>query len=132
MKKSLLLVLLLAGCASLGGARHYATVSVVSAESTLATIQDTELLLVCGKPGAPPLGTCVPLPLHKSIQAKLSTAFGLSGDLGRLVKTVQPDQPFPGQVGELIGQITTLVNDILALIPQSPQKAHLSQQLGAK
>ena len=121
------------GCASLGGARHGATVSVVTAHATLSAVQDAEMLLVCSKPGAPAPPLCIDADKHHEISGKLATAFGLDGDLARLVRAVPVDGPTPAQVGELVGKISAIVNDVLALIPNgSPQKASLQKQLEAK
>jgi len=117
------------GCASLAGPRHGATVTVVAAHSTLSAVQDTELLLVCEKPGAPAAPLCVDAEKHKAISAKLATAFALDGDLARLVRAVPLDQPQPPQVAELVARIAQIINDVLALIPKSPQKAALEQNL---
>jgi hypothetical protein len=133
MKKlySIAIALLIVGCASLGGARHVATVTVVSAEATLGFIQDAELSIVCGRTGAPVAPACVDAATHKLIEGKLSTAFGLSSDLAKLVKAVRPDQPLPTQANDLIARITALIQDITSLIPNSPQKTVILQRLTA-
>ena len=126
------LTTLIIGCASLAGPRHGATVTVVGAHATLSAVQDTEMLLVCGKPGAPAEPLCVDTEKHKEISAKLATAFALDGDLARLVRSVPLDQPTPSEVTELVTRISRIITDVLALIPQSPQKASLQKQLGEK
>lgn len=134
MKKLLCIAvmgLLFAGCASLGGARHGATVTVVGAHATLSAVQDAEILLVCEKPGAPAAPLCIDAETHKAISAKLATAFAMDGDLARLVRAVPLDQPQPPQVAELVARIAQVVNDVLALIPKSQQKASLEHNLAA-
>lgn len=120
---------LIGGCASLGGTRHRATVSVVTAHGVLSAIQDTEMLLVCGRQGAPDPPLCVPPETHRLISARLAVAFGLEGDLARIVRALPAGEKQPAQVLELVGSIATLVKDVLELIPKSPAKESLEQKL---
>lgn len=134
MKKalSICLVIALVGCAALGGPRHIASVTSVTAHSIASTIQDTENLLVCDRPGAPQAPLCVPLETHHRIAALLEQAFKLDGDLAKVIRATPLEGPTPAEVGELTAQITKLINDILALIPKSPAKDQLITNLGGK
>ena len=127
-----LVLISLTSCASLGGARHVGTVSVVTAESTLGAVQDTEMLLVCDKPGAPSAPLCVPQPIHKQISAKLAVAFGLVSDLAKVIRAADPNAPMSSQVTSLLSSISKLIQDILALIPESQQKVNLRSKLEVK
>ena len=126
----LLLALALTGCASLGGARHTATVSVVSAHAVLAAVQDTERALVCDGPTAPAPPLCVPPDVHRRNAGYFVTAFDLDGQVARTVRAVPPGGVLPANVAELVGQIAALVDKILAAIPKSPQRASLVEQIG--
>ena len=77
-------VMLCAGCASLGSARHQATVSVVSAHAVLSAVQDDEMALVCGRPTAPPAPACVSAETNRVIATKLVTAFDYDGRVAAL------------------------------------------------
>lgn len=117
------------GCKTVSTARHGATVTVVGAHSTLSFVQDTELKLECGKAGAPPEGACVPLDAHRQIHAKLAQAFALDAQLARTVQAIPTDSPTPPEVINLVQQITTLVREVMALIPDSPQKKNMESQV---
>jgi hypothetical protein len=123
----LLVLALIGGCAV--KARHIATVSVVSAHSVLSVIQDSEILLVCGRSGAPAAPLCVPIDKHRQISILLEKAFSLEKDIAGLTRAVQPDQPLPPQIPGLLSQLSTLIGDVLALIPESSGKAALSARI---
>jgi hypothetical protein len=128
----LVLGLVFTGCASLGGARHVATVTVSTSGTVLDALQDTEMLLVCGRTGAPAEPACVPVALHKQISGKIAQAYALHKHMTELVLAVPAGTPQPAEVSELLGKIAALVNDVLALIPDgSPQKASLLGHVGA-
>ncbi len=133
MKRLILLAALaFTGCASLGGARHTATVTVVSAHAILSAAQDTERMLVCGLPTAPAAPACVAPATHRTISGYLATAFDLDGQVARTVRAVPAGGMLPANVAELVGQIAALVDKILAAIPHSPQRASLVAQIGGK
>lgn len=121
-------IISLAGC----GPRFHrvATVSVVGAHATLSALQDGELLLVCGKPSAPPEGQCVPDAAHRQISTRLEQAFDYDGQVARLVRATPPGAPTSAQVFELVGKIQTLVTSILADLPAGPRTDHLLELLG--
>lgn len=129
------LVLLLAvtlgasSCASLGGARHKATVSVVSADAVLSAVQDTEMGLVCGRPSAPAAPACVPEDRHRQISAKLAEAFGHEKRIAQLVRALPAGASSP-DVASLLGQIRALLDAVLAMIPDSAQRKALVANLG--
>jgi hypothetical protein len=117
------------GCAS--RARHVATVTVVTADSVLSAIQDTEMGLVCGKSTAPAPPACVPIERHREISDKLVTAFSYDKRIATAVKALPPGAA-SADVAELLGQLQGLVDAVLALIPQSPQRQTLLTHLGGK
>lgn len=112
------------GCAGLLGARHRAQVTITSAHAVLSTIQDDEMLIVCGRPTAPAPPKCVPPERHRAISAKLATAFDLDAKVQRVVRAVPPGGPVP-DVATFLGQIGALIDEVLGLIPDSPTKAFL-------
>ncbi len=114
------------GCASLGGPRHVATVSVVSAHAVLSAVQDTEMGLVCGRSTAPPPPDCVPPAQHQAISAKLAKAFGLEVQVAQFVQLGQTD------VAPLLGEIQTLLDAVLTLIPPSASRSTLLANIGGR
>ncbi len=126
----ILLVLLVAlgasGCASLGGPRHTAAVSVVSAHAVLSAVQDTEMGLVCGRSTAPAPPACVPLAQHREISAKLAKAFGLEVQAAQFVQLGQTD------VAPLIEEIRSLLDAVLKLIPPSAPRTALLANIGGR
>lgn len=120
------LCLSLTACAS---ARHRATVTVVSAHAVLAAIQDTEMTLVCEKPGAPAAPACVPIDTHKRISAELVKAFDADGKIATLVRATPVGGP-SSDVAVLLGQIRAIVDAVLALIPDSAPRRALVANLG--
>jgi hypothetical protein len=130
MKITVLLIALAAlgasGCASLGGPRHTAAVSVVTAHAVLSAVQDTEMGLVCGRSTAPAPPACVPLAQHRDISARLAKAFSLEVQVAQFVRLGQTD------VSPLIGEIRTLLDAVLALIPPSPPRTALLANIGGR
>lgn len=118
------------GCASAGGPRHVATVSVVTAHATLGAIQDTARLVICDTPGAPTLPKCLTREQHRALSAKLVTAFDLDERAAREVRAWPEGQTLPPTVQNLLAQITAIVNEVLALLPSSPQVDRLKASLG--
>lgn len=131
----MLLPLLLAGaltmtaCAS-GGPRHIATVSIVSAHATLSAIQDTEMMLVCGKPTAPAVPQCIDGEKHKTLSGKLAQAFGYDAQIARTIRAMPAGSPTPVEVTNMLAQVAVLVNQILADLPRdAPPTETLLQNL---
>lgn len=122
-------LLLSLGCN--GGARHIATVSVLSADAVLGATQDTADALVCGVATAPPAPRCLTKDQRKAIASKLEPAFAADVALIRAVRAWPVGTPQPAEVAELVGQITALLNQVLALLPQTPQKDQLLVKIGA-
>jgi len=132
MKKLLsvvLLGLLATGCASLGGTKQAGFQGFAVAHASLMLTKNVEQDLVCGKSQAPPAPLCVPDATHGQILGILSEAFTMDGDLGRLVQSLPEGAASTPEIGTLIGQITRLISDVLALIPKSPQKAALQDKV---
>lgn len=130
----LVLILALAGgsvgCASTG-VRHIATVSAVAAHSTLAAVQDTEMLLACGKPTAPAPPACVPADVHRENSAKLVTAFDADIAVATTIRDWPALGPPPTSIGALLGQITVAINYVLAHLPPGILTTKLLTQIGA-
>lgn len=133
MKGQLILALavaaLVSGCAS---ARHISTVSVVAAHSTLKAIDDTERVAVCGTPTAPMEPLCVSAEKHKGISKVLARAFELDAQAARTVRAWPVGSPQPAELGQLVGEITALANQVLNMLPDSPWKAKLLTLIGGK
>jgi hypothetical protein len=128
----LLVALGSSGCASLGGPRHIASVSVVTAHSVLSAVQDTTRALYCGAPTAPPAPACIDDERRRTIASNLVTAFDLDAQVARTVRAAPADGTLPTGIADLVGQITALVERVLALIPKSPQRGSLVAQIGGQ
>jgi len=120
------------GCASLGGAKQAGFQGFAIAHTSLMLTKNVEHDLVCGQSQAPPPPLCVPDAVHGQILEILKQGFTLDGDLGRLVQATPEGVPLPAEVGTLIGKVTKLISDVLALIPKSPQKAALVEKVQIK
>lgn len=128
---ALFLVLLLApGCALHGGPRHTATVSIVSTHAVLSAIDDTEMQIVCGRPGAPQAPLCVPISQHRVISAYLKQAYDLEVAIGRVVLALPDGQMLPPDVMALTVQVGALINKVIEMLPQGKTKAALMQRIG--
>lgn len=133
MKRLLVVVALsLSACASLGGARHVGTVGLVSAHSVLSAVQDTEMRIVCGRPGAPQSPLCVTVPTHRQISAHLETAFALEIQAATVVRSIPPGSPQPVQVVTMMAQVNGLIQEILLLLPSGKDKRALVQSIGGE
>ncbi len=116
-------------CASLGGARHSAVVTVVSAHAVLAATQDTSRAIVCGLPTAPPAPACLTPERAREIAVILVTAFDLDGEVAKTVRAVPPGGLLPSNVAELVGRIAALVDRILAALPKSAARESLLMKI---
>jgi hypothetical protein len=121
----------LSGCATLGSAKHRAAISVVSADAVLSAIQDTENGLVCGRATAPAPPACVPLEEHRAISAKLATAFQRDRQIAQTIRALPAGASSP-DVAVLVGQIRALVDEVLALIPDSAPRRALMSNIGGQ
>lgn len=131
LRKSLSLVLVVilgSGCA-LHTAKQAGFEGFAVAHTSLMLTKNVEKDLVCGLAQAPPAPLCVPDGVHGQILEILSKGFAIDGDLGRLVQSVPEGAPLPSEVGTMIGQLTRLISDVLALIPKSPAKAALQDKV---
>jgi hypothetical protein len=123
---------LLALVACNGGARHIATVSVVSAHATLSAVQDTADAITCGAATAPQPPKCLDAGQRKAVAAKLSPAFGYDEKLAKVVRDWPQGIPPPAEIGQFLQEITALLNQALAAFPQGPQKDQLLVKIGGK
>lgn len=129
-RMSLCLILVwVMGCAT-AGPRHIATVMAVAAHSTLAAVQDTEMLLACGKPTAPAPPACVPANVHREISTRLVTAFAADIEIARTIRDWPATSAPPASIGALLAQITQTVNYILARLPPGPLTTKLLMAIG--
>ena len=136
MKKLLALVLIalvsLPGCASLGGAKQAGFQGYAVAHTSFMLTKNVEADLVCGRSPAPPAPLCVDDATHGKILDILHQASIFDGDLGRAIQAMPEGVATTPEVGTLIGKITALISDVLALIPKSPQKAALAEKVQVK
>lgn len=126
----LLLGALLTGCATFGGARHAGTVGLVSVHSVLGAVQDTEMMLVCGRPGAPQAPLCVPVPKHRQISVLLAQAFDLEIRIANVMRSLPAGSPQPAEVIGMMTQINALITKIVEMLPDNQQKEALVQNIG--
>lgn len=126
----LVAALALPGCASFGGPKHVATVSIVGVTSTLELIQQTEMAIVCGRAGAPQAPLCVPLSTHRQISAHLRDAAGLAIRVTDVTSALPVGTPTPPEVFTLMVQVNALIQDVLKLLPSGKTRAALLQQTG--
>lgn len=117
-------------CATAGGPRHVATVSVVSAHAVLSAVQDTERALVCGQGEAPAPPACVAPDTHRRIAGDLVTAFELDGQIAGLVRALPAGATVPANVPELLGRLAAIVDRVVNLLPASTQKTALVARIG--
>jgi len=126
---ALVLAILVVGCASAGGPRHIAVVSVVTAHSTLAAVQDTEALLVCGTATALPAPQCITPEAHRAFAKKLVTAFDLDGQIAKQVLAWPPDQALPPVITNLLSQLDAILAELIAALPNTPATDRLLASL---
>lgn len=123
-------LLVVSACATVGGPRHVATVSVVSAHAVLSAVQDTERALVCGAATAPAAPACIPDEVHRKVSADLATAFQYDIDVHNLVRAAPTDTSLPATVPALLGKIAAILDQVVAALPTSTQKQALVAQIG--
>lgn len=127
MKRLLFIVPLLAlavSCASLTNfiqrhdVRHLATVGAKTADVTLSGLQDLADAFECGKPTAPP--ACIPTDIrNQKIAPKLSLAFDYDKRAAQIIRSTPPG--LIPDVAPLYADITKLAQDVINLIPKSPE-----------
>ena len=132
----LVMLAALGGCALLNKApkvQHVVNVSAITAEKTLAALQDTEALVVCGEATALPAPKCLTKEQHVEANRKFVVAFGLAAQLGRTLRAVPAGKPLPEEVTALVMQIQQLVDAIWAVLPKdAPVVQTLQQSLGVR
>jgi hypothetical protein len=119
------------GCATIGGARHKAVITIKTAHTVLASVQDFEMTIVCGRADAPPEPACVTTALHKEVSEYLAEAFEYDKQVAEIVKAIPPGAPAPVEVFDLINKISALVNKILGRLPDSFQKDAFVQKIAS-
>ncbi len=102
------------------------------AHTSFMLARNVEKDLVCGLPQAPTAPLCVPDSIHGQILEIEKKALTIDIDLGKLVQSVPEGSPLPSDVGRMVGELSSLIGDILKLIPTSPQKAALAEKVAVK
>ena len=126
MKKFIVIFVLFS--VACGGLRHGLVVSSGTAHSVLSTIQDTVNATTCDV--APTLQHCITPDQRKVIAGKLSDGFQLDIDITKTIREWDGKTPQPSNLTPLLINLATIVNDVVALIPASPQKNVLQAKLG--
>jgi hypothetical protein len=131
MRRGLIVVafLLSTACASLGP-RHAATVSIVAVANTLELIQNTEMALVCGRPGAPQAPLCVPVPTHRLISTYIRDASAIAIRVTDVVAALPIGTPTPADIMSEMVKVNALIQEVLRLLPDGKPRAALLQQTG--
>ncbi len=132
MKRLLFLLVPLLALTSCGGVRHVVTVSVVSAHATLLAVQQTADAQVCGQATALPAPKCLSTDQRKAIATKLSPAFATDAALATAVRDWPQGTPQPNAIPTYLAQIATLVNQVIAALPDGAAKTKLIGVLGGK
>lgn len=127
---ALVAALMLPACASTH-ARHLVTVSVVSADATLSAVQDVEAAAVCGQPTAVP-AACVSAAQHQQIAAQLHQAFMTDAQLAQAVRSWDPSTPEPSTIAGWLAEISAVVNDVIAALPDGRVKTKLLATIGGQ
>jgi hypothetical protein len=107
-----------------------AAVGLVSTHSVLSAVQDTEMRIVCGRPGAPQAPLCVPVPTHRQISTHLAQAFALEVRIGTIMRTLPAGAPQPSEVISMVVQINSLINEVMKLLPNGKDKQVLIESIG--
>lgn len=125
-------ILALTACAA-HGVRHVATVSVTAAHASLLAVQATADLLVCGKPTAPAAPQCLSAEdrAHK-VAPLLSKAFDYDVKAALIVRDIPEGAPPPGDLAPYLAKVGALIDEVLALLPNSQPKAALVASIGGK
>jgi hypothetical protein len=127
----LVAALALPGCAlSTSSIQHRGTVSLAAAHGILITLDDAEIQLVCGRPGAPQAPRCVPVPVHQKISVMMQQAYLLHARAVELTRNLGNAQSLPSDVYALLAQVQGLIVAIVDLIPQSSAKAAVVEKTG--
>lgn len=123
MKTTMAMVLfaMVAACGCSARTYHLSTLSVVSAESTAALIQDEADANVCGKPTALAAPKCLTRDQRKAIAPSISEAFDLIGQTAQTIKTMGPGATLGAVVIANLARITSLLNAVLAHLPSEAQ-----------
>jgi hypothetical protein len=123
------------GCALRGGVaavKQPVAVSTLTVHHVLMAVHNAERAMRCGLPTAPSAGMCVTPELHRDLSARFETAFRWDKNVLRLVEAVPEGEMEPAAIGRLVAQISQMVADILAALPESPQKAALEARVGVR
>ena len=128
MKKLVTIALLATLAASCGGVRHVVTVSALSAHATVAAVQDTADLVMCGAPTALPAPKCLTEPQRKELH--LSDALAVDIALLKAVHDWPVGAPQPAVITAYVAEISRILTEAVNALPESPAKAKLKKLLG--
>ena len=125
------LILLLPITIGCGGVRHVATVTVLSSHAVLAQTQDTaDVVPICGADDAPSTPACLPADVRNGAIARaLVQAFTLDQAVLSAVR-YWPGPPATLDVTAYLTQITRLVTEIVAALPDGAAKTKLLALIG--
>ena len=128
-----LVALVLASCIAAscqtGGTKDIAFRGWAVAHTSVMLTKNVEADLVCGRPTAPAEPLCVNDQTHGQILVILREAATVDGDLGRLIQATPEGAPSSADIGNMIGRLTVLVEDVVQLIPRSPQQRALAEKV---
>lgn len=129
------LLAFMVGCATLtnfvqkNDVRHLATVGAKTADVTLSSLQDLADAFECGRPTAPP--KCIPSDVrNQQIAPRLSLAFDYDKKAADIIRATPPG--LLPDVAPLYADITKLAQDVVDLIPKSPESDAALVKLQAK
>lgn len=123
-------LLVLPGCASMGGPRHVTVVSLAGTAGVLDTFVRSEAALVCGQPTAPQAPLCVPVPRHLQIVDMADRAAALGEAASLAMARLPQGSPQPAEVVTMLAQVNGLVLAAMRLVPESHQKQAIAQAIG--
>lgn len=119
----LMLLPLMLGALTLPGCgqttRHVATVTVTTEHSVLAGLQDLSTQNFCGAATAAPAPACIDHATRLKIDAFFQSAFAKDAQVAQLVRDT-PTTAAPNTAA-LVGDISTLIADVIQVLPSSLQ-----------
>jgi hypothetical protein len=130
MRKCLALVLLVGLVACAGALRHKLVVTSATSHVILVEAQETVKSLTCDV--LPSFSRCIGPELRKKFAADFVKGFQLDEDIATAIRNWDGTTPQPAQIPQLVVDLTNVIQDILMLIPISPQKDKLEVKIGVK
>lgn len=128
-KRLFILVSVIGLVACAGTLRHKLVVTSATSHAILVVTQDTVKALTCSDTVPQP---CINPELRVKIANLLVKGFQLDEDLATAIRNWDGTTPQPAQIPQLVVDLTKVIQDVIALIPSSKQKAQLQLKLGVK